>query len=318
MFRFRTVLRHISTFTMKSTSNRVRFCTFNIRNTTDRYKERQPVLAKAIQDIGADIIGFQEVAWSQIPFLHSAFVPDKSVITCKSTCQDPILSRSKPCYRVDGDLLLAKTTTKGNANVELLQEDVLILSFERVVQRALLKITTKVGNVSNNSTTTTKSFLLWVLNTHLHDGLTKAAEIERLRQTKAMMEWLEEGESHRKAVSDVALDGIVVLGDFNANQEDTSYLYMKQHGFMSAFQVVKHAEPVTTFPTGLKASTMDTDPDIGCVDFVWIKGSALVPVEAGIAANTPAPNDSTIYPSDHFAVWADICLQTPHCKSENL
>lgn len=285
-------------------SNTLRFCTYNIRNTTDRYPERKPYLAQSIRDLEADIIAFQEVAWNQIPLLQDSCGVPSTVH--RSPAKDPILSRSKPDYRVDGDLLLVRNISKEKAHIQVLSEDVLILSFERVVQRALLKITPN-SIAPNNSEK--RSYLIWVSNTHLHNGLSKSDEAERVRQATLMMNWLEAGEAERKAHSSVPLDGFVVMGDFNSNQKDQTYEYMLQKGFVSSYKDVCKSEPTTTFPSGLQAPSMDTDPDIGCVDFIFIKGNCFVPLAAGIGANKPAPHDPTIYPSDHYAVWVDITLQ---------
>ena len=66
------------------------------------------------------------------------------------------------------------------------------------------------------------------------------------------------------------------------------------------------AEPERTFPSGLRAPTMDTDP--ACTtDYVFVRGPAGVEW-ARLAANTAAPGDPTLYPSDHFAVYAAVTL----------
>ena len=43
----------------------LRLATFNIRNVTDRYEERKPLLGTAFAEIAADIIGLQEVMFSE-------------------------------------------------------------------------------------------------------------------------------------------------------------------------------------------------------------------------------------------------------------
>jgi hypothetical protein len=50
---------------------------------------------------------------------------------------------------------------------------------------------------------------------------------------------------------------------------------------------------------------MDTDGDPNCLDYVWLTGRARA-VSARVAANEHAPGDPTLYPSDHFALVAEV------------
>jgi hypothetical protein len=50
---------------------------------------------------------------------------------------------------------------------------------------------------------------------------------------------------------------------------------------------------------------MDTDGDPNCLDYFWLWGSAKA-VTVELACNRPAHNDPTLYPSDHFAIVAEI------------
>lgn len=67
-------------------------------------------------------------------------------------------------------------------------------------------------------------------------------------------------------------DLIVVGGDFNADKGSGAYNLFEQFGFLSAYKET-HAgkEPDFTFPTGLQAPFMDTDP-AGTFDFIFYKG----------------------------------------------
>ena len=102
-------------------------------------------------------------------------------------------------------------------------------------------------------------------------------------------------------------DVVVVTGDFNALPDEASCAVMREAGFQSAHRAVHGVEPARTWPSGIQAETMDLDGDRGCLDYVWVRGPARV-VAAHVAANEPPPHDPTIYPSDHFAVVADLEL----------
>lgn len=259
----------------------LRIATFNIRNTTDRYVERSQLMMEEIKRINPDILGLQEVCWSQIPLLYNGF--GNNGIICQSPCRDPILSRSKHDYRVDGDMLLIKHNDTIN-KITVESQEVLVLSFERVVQKVVLSV--KITN---------KRYRICVANTHLHDGLSREDILERERQCEIMMEWV--GKDH--------YDGYIIMGDFNADHNDITYHYMENLGYVSGYKAIHGFEPEKTFPSGLQASTMDKCSEFGCIDYIWIKG-CINPTNAGLFANNPSPVDDTIYPSDHYGVYLDI------------
>jgi endonuclease/exonuclease/phosphatase family metal-dependent hydrolase len=65
-------------------------------------------------------------------------------------------------------------------------------------------------------------------------------------------------------------DVTFLIGDFNAEPESLTYRHLVESGFVSSFASLHGKEPEKTFPTGLQASFMDTDPPI-TVDFVWVR-----------------------------------------------
>lgn len=261
----------------------LRIATLNIRNTTDRYDERCELMMEEIKKINADILGLQEVCWNQIPLLYNGF--GNTGIICQSPCRDPILSRTKHDYRVDGDMLLIKNN--GNVNKIVVEsQEVLVLSFERVVQKVILSIRT-----------TTKRYRVCVANTHLHDGISREDILERERQCEVMIEWL-----HRDNY-----DGYVVMGDFNADHNDIIYHYMENSGYTSGYKSIHGSEPERTFPSGIQAPTMDIGPEFGCIDYIWFKG-CIHPRNSSLWANNSSPSDDTIYPSDHYGIYLDIDL----------
>lgn len=137
---------------------------------------------------------------------------------------------------------------------------------------------------------------LWFANTHLHH---LAADVHlRVQQARALCEFVSAAQPG---------DGVVVTGDFNALPDEASCAVMRDAGFRSAHHAVHGAEPPLTWPSGIQADTMDLDGDRGCLDYVWVRGPVRV-LAAHVAANEPPAHDPTIYPSDHFAVVADLEL----------
>ncbi len=132
--------------------------------------------------------------------------------------------------------------------------------------------------------------------THLHHEV--AAEAVRDRQAEALLRWLDGAP---------AADAQVVVGDFNAEPVEPTYARMTAAGFRSAHLEANGAEPAVTWPSGLQAPAMDTDGEPGCLDYIWVRGSA--PVETcRLAFDRPAVDDPTLYPSDHFGLSARLTI----------
>ena len=42
-----------------------------------------------------------------------------------------------------------------------------------------------------------------------------------------------------------------------------------------------------------------------CIDYIWVSGNAGV-LSSEVCFNRPSPGDSSLWPSDHAGVWADL------------
>jgi endonuclease/exonuclease/phosphatase family metal-dependent hydrolase len=128
--------------------------------------------------------------------------------------------------------------------------------------------------------------------THLHH--LPADATERDGQVAALVDWL---------AGDPPADGIVVMGDFNADPAEPAYRRMVEAGFRSASAEANGAEPAVTWPSGLRAPAMDLEGGARCLDYIWLRG-AVRPVQARLVFDRPDPDDPTLYPSDHLGVAA--------------
>jgi endonuclease/exonuclease/phosphatase family metal-dependent hydrolase len=135
---------------------------------------------------------------------------------------------------------------------------------------------------------------LLVVVTHLHHAVDAAAE--RDAQAGAILEWLGAAPP---------ADATIAMGDFNADPREVTYARMVGAGFRSAFADANGAEPAVTWPSGLQAPAMDTDGDPDCLDYIWVRGAVRV-VDARLAFDRPAPEDPTLYPSDHLGISAHL------------
>ena len=100
-------------------------------------------------------------------------------------------------------------------------------------------------------------------------------------------------------------DATIITGDFNSPPFEPAYEIMSAGGYRSAHREATGAEPLVTWPSGIQAPTMDTDGDPNCFDYIWLGGRARA-LSARLAANEHPAEDPTLYPSDHFAVVAEV------------
>jgi endonuclease/exonuclease/phosphatase family metal-dependent hydrolase len=130
--------------------------------------------------------------------------------------------------------------------------------------------------------------------THLHH--TGPDEGIRDEQTAAILSWL---------AGAPAADATVLVGDFNADPAEPTPMRLRSSGFRSAYEEANGEEPAVTWPSGLMAPAMDTDGEPECLDYVWVRDGVRV-VSARLAFDRPDPEDSTLYPSDHFGISAQL------------
>jgi hypothetical protein len=50
---------------------------------------------------------------------------------------------------------------------------------------------------------------------------------------------------------------------------------------------------------------MDSDGDPGCLDYIWLRGTAAVD-DCRLVFDRPAVGDPTLYPSDHLGLAAHL------------
>lgn len=243
--------------------------TFNIRNITDRYAERKPLLGAAFASLNADVIGLQEVVFS--PPRQDDFLAEQ--LSARHYRGFTAQHEGNPRF---GNAILV-----GTGEVQAHEE--LRLSRGRVVHRVLLALP---GQQT-----------MWFANTHLHH---KPEEPEaRREQADAIVNWMREAP---------AANATAVVGDFNTPPFEPAYGVLAGAGYRSAYAEANGGEPPVTWPSGIEAPTMDTEGDPNCLDYIWLRGDVRAR-SARVAANEHAPGDATLYPSDHFAIVAIVELE---------
>jgi endonuclease/exonuclease/phosphatase family metal-dependent hydrolase len=135
---------------------------------------------------------------------------------------------------------------------------------------------------------------LLMVVTHLHH-VTPDEQI-RDEQTAALLAWLADGPS---------ATATVLVGDFNADPVEPAPARIRAEGFRSAYADANGVEPAVTWPSGLVAEAMDTEGSPECLDYIWVRGAVRVE-SARLCFDRPAPDELTLYPSDHLGIAARL------------
>lgn len=252
----------------------IRVLTLNLLNMADRWPERLPLLLNEFAALQPDVAGLQEVV----------YVMQQDRLLGASGAAHYAIRRAWS-YRPDeaGNSLLVRHPLAEGLDPEP-SDARLDLGYSRSAGRA--EITLPDG------------LRLRVVNTHLHHVVGDEHDRLRAGQAEALIAWL----------ADLPpVDATIVAGDFNADPRQPTYARMLGAGFRSAYREANGAEPEVTWPSGLQALAMDTDGEPACLDYIWVSGAVMVR-SARLAFDRPAPDDPTLYPSDHRGVLAELEL----------
>jgi endonuclease/exonuclease/phosphatase (EEP) superfamily protein YafD len=107
------------------------------------------------------------------------------------------------------------------------------------------------------------------------------------------------------------------MGDFNAEPRSETYKHLLSAGFRSSYVSANGNEPPITFPTGLKAPHMDTDPPM-TLDYIFYRVGHGSDTDTHIKVlgskrmgDRKDENDPTILGSDHFPIATDFEIYPP-------
>lgn len=123
-------------------------------------------------------------------------------------------------------------------------------------------------------------------------------DLIRLHQIEAAVCWINDSIKGEE-------DLVIITGDYNASPESETYKHLISEGFTSSYAFINGREPEKTFPTGLIAPHMDTDPAL-TVDFIFFRigtsGKHIKVLSSVRLGEKPHPEDPTIYGSDHYPI----------------
>jgi endonuclease/exonuclease/phosphatase family metal-dependent hydrolase len=262
----------------------VKVVTINILYDMAEWEQRRTLLVDGLQAEQADLIALQEVK-----------LPENTAAWLANELGMPYVQLAPDRRPISPD-----TTFVGNA----------ILSRHPFVEEAVLDLQTQ-GRVAQYVQVNLDGQPLVFCNGHYywHPG----HHPERTKQVKLLIDWLSKLPSSMP---------IIAVGDFNGTPETPAITLMKQH-FASAHADYHGGEPEYTCPTPLARrnwkralrlvirdliSNRTLRPWRGTLDYIFINQHLRVR-SCQVILNQPAPNQRTLYPSDHFGIAADLTLK---------
>lgn len=257
----------------------LKIVTFNLLNKPSRWHLRRELVVSELARLQPDVIALQEVS---LPHNNAQWLADQlggySVHTSPKTGalaeHEAVATLSR--LPVDGQKTLSLTTQ------------------ERVAQATSLRVGGQPLVIVNGH------FMF-----HVYD------HVKRVSQARRVLNWLR---------LTGAQAPIVVCGDFNATPDMRTIKMMKE-SFASAHEARHGREPEWTCPTplvyqfntvrrGLSAvgnliAYRQPEPWRGTVDYIFVDPHLSV-IACDVVLDQPAPNDPTLYPSDHVGLCATL------------
>ena len=244
---------------LNSKTRKIRIGTFNIRNVTDHYEKRLPLILKEIEKMNCDFLGLQEVNFLNTKNQLKDLNPYNKYLTFPVTTQMNLnLSRKESPdkeFNIDGNAVLIKEDYLNSISYfeNLKNEEVskyhkiLNLSPFRVAQM----ITTEIKIEEN------KSLKVNFVNTHLHSTINE--ELIRTHEMRNIIFWIENNTTEN--------DLTIIVGDFNTLPDTATYKRVIESGFVSLHKEHHFNEPEKTFHTKMEAPFKDDDPE-GTFDYI--------------------------------------------------
>ena len=245
--------------------------TFNLRHHADRWEERFPFVVETLLETEADLIGLQEVSLKLGPKNQAEIIAE--------VMNEQLGHETYTVYFKE-----ARGYSKGKEGIAILAK-IPVFEVKSVALPKLWRVAQMVTVMENGQE-------IGFVNTHLHHEPLQSEEI-RFPQAEYVLNW---------AVSQ--RHPCIIVGDFNA-QPYSSTIKMMKEKYRSAFEVFHGKEPEFTWPTPLVAESTSAD-ETEMIDYVFYNPDVFTVMECQLIGNVPAPDDSTLYPSDHFGVLAEF------------
>ena len=266
--------------------------TINILNDLSYWNKRRHLIADQLVEINPDLIALQEV-------------------TIKGNSSNAHWLASELNQQKDDDENLYNIYLCPKTGVKKEEEGIAVLCRFPVKRHEILDLLTQ-NRVAQLLEFRIDSEILMLVNGHFFWA--PGESDERNAQIELLLDWLD---------TQPAGIPVIVVGDFNAEPESKSILTMRKY-FDSAYRVIHGEEPEFTCPTPLPKSKRakirslvnwafraHARPDLiwkGTLDYIFVD-PRLHTTNCEVVLNQPDPENSMIYPSDHFGLVAHLDTQ---------
>jgi endonuclease/exonuclease/phosphatase family metal-dependent hydrolase len=248
----------------------MRVITFNLRNHSDRWEERFPLVVQALLAEKADLIGFQEVSLAVGQLNQAEQIAEQLNAKLGAPFYTPYLTHCR------GEL-------NGREGIAILSR-LPVLAFDEIALPNIWRVAQKVQVLTGDLPVTFH-------NTHLHHEPPNDESI-RLPQAQAVLDWMSLSETPN-----------ILTGDMNASP-NSSTIQSYKRVLTSAYEACHGREPDFTFPTPL--TTQGQTPNRLAIDYIFFSQGSLQVQECHLIGNRQLTADPALYPSDHFGLSANF------------
>jgi endonuclease/exonuclease/phosphatase family metal-dependent hydrolase len=248
----------------------IRVATLNLRNASDRWLERAPMLLDQFVALAPDVIGVQEI---HVPTRQGEWIVRKVNERLPEAPRYALHQVNKTGFERlrEGIGIISRLETVNAGSLDL-------RGGHRVAQRVRLR---GAGGREFD-----------VYNTHLHHRAESGAL--RLAQAKRIVAWMREHDDVPR----------VLVGDLNAIPDSPPVRALLESGLRCAYADVHGREPEGTVPAPLN-SEWGTPPKT--IDYILVSGDVRVH-DARIVFDAVDPHDDRLSASDHYGIAAEISL----------
>ena len=246
--------------------------TLNLRNNSDRWNDRFPLIIHTLLREKADLIGFQEVSTAIGPLNQAELIADQLNAKLGKPFYQPYLTHCR------GEL-------SGREGIAILSR-LPVIAFNEIALPNIWRVAQKVQVLIDDRPVT-------LFNTHLHhEPLTD--ESIRYPQALAVMDWINDSESPN-----------ILTGDMNAIPNSRTIQLFKK-SLTSAYAACHGQEPAFTFPTPLTAQGQAINRL--AIDYIFFSQNNLTLQDCHLIGDRQLTDDPALYPSDHFGLSAKFSL----------
>ena len=249
----------------------LRIATLNLRNTSDRWEERAPLLIDQFVALAPDVIGLQEV---RVPADQGRWIVDQ------------VNQRLAPERRYEHYFQTNKTGLQGRWEGIAIVSRLPIIAEDRLDLQGGHRVAQRVRVELDGAT-------LDVYNTHLHHE----ADAHELREAQArlILDWMEP-ESYLPQV---------LVGDMNAKPWEPATKLLRSR-LRSAYEAVHGREPERTSPAPLSEHWDAVEGHV--IDYIFVNELIEV-LDARVTFDRVDPHDARLSASDHYGLAADISVR---------